>query len=165
MYSVHYHTHEWVSGRLMARTIMTPGFTICSSFGLLELVTETFKRININAISSLKGSQMSPLPVLVSLCFRVNIIVTCKILPFRWRSFGNKGYFELLFTFFSHKGKGTKIPSAHFYLHMYTFFAHTIDLFCLPDFTKIANVSGMDSLWCGSWYLDITSHALNKCSF
>ena len=48
-----------------------------------------------------------------------------------------KGYFDLLFTFFSHQGKVTKIPSAHIsltYIHMY--FAHPIDFFALPILKK-----------------------------
>ena len=37
-----------------------------------------------------------------------------------------KGYFDLLYTFFSYKGKVTKIPSAHISL-TYMYFAHPID--------------------------------------
>ena len=98
-----------------------------------------------------KGSQMGPLPVPVSLCFKKNVIVTCKILSLlctldnfhlknvivffwgnqisKWCSFEKKiAIFYLLFTFFSHhghKGKGTRIPSAHISLRY-------IHVFCSP---------------------------------
>ena len=87
---------------------------------------------------------MGPLLVLVSPCFKENVVDTCKIEPFlcsldsllqkneinfffgyqisKWRSFENKGYYDLLFAFFSHQGKVTKIPSAHIsltYLHVF----------------------------------------------
>ena len=74
---------------------------------------------------------MGPWLVLVSPCFRENVVATCKIGCF-WCSsdhllqenvilfFGikfqngahlKKGlFFDLLFTFFSHQGKVTKIP-------------------------------------------------------
>ena len=70
---------------------------------------------------------MGTLFVLVSPCFRKNIVVTCKIGSFlcsldnllqknvivfflgnqisKWRSFQNGAIFDLLFTFFSHQGK------------------------------------------------------------
>ena len=73
--------------------------------------------------------------VLVSPCFRENAVATCKIGSFlysvdnllqknvivlffgnqisKWRSFEKRAIFDLLFTFFSHQGKVTKIPSAH----------------------------------------------------
>ena len=87
---------------------------------------------------------MGPWLVLVSPCFRENVVATCKIGSFlcsldnllqksvivlffgnqisKWRSFEKKGYFYLLFTFFSHQGKVTKIPSAHIsltYIHAF----------------------------------------------
>ena len=52
--------------------------------------------------------------------------------------------FDLVFTFFSYQGKVTKIPSARISL---TYFAHPIDLFCLTNFEKNTNLSGMVSLW------------------
>ena len=73
--------------------------------------------------------------VLVSPCFTENAVATCKIGSFlysvdnllqknvivlffgnqisKWRSFEKRAIFDLLFTFFSHQGKVTKIPSAH----------------------------------------------------
>ena len=85
---------------------------------------------------------MGPLLVLVSPCFRENVVVTCKIGSFlcnlenllqenvivvffenqisKWRSFFKKSYFDLLFKFFSYQGKVTKIPSAHYLTHIHT---------------------------------------------
>ena len=80
-----------------------------------------------------KGRVMGPLLALVCPCFRKNVIVTCKIAYFlcnldnfllknvivfifgkqllKWRSSEKKMlFFLLLFTFFSHQGKDTKIP-------------------------------------------------------
>ena len=116
---------------------------------------------------------MGPPLVLVSRCFRENVVVTCKIGSFlcslgnlleeniivfffgnhisKWRSFEKKGLFDLLFTFFRYKGKVTKIPSAHISL-TYMYFAHPIDLFALTILKKkITNLSGMVSLWYDSW--------------
>ena len=88
----------------------------------------------------LKGCGMGPWLVLVSPCFRENEVVTYNIGCFLCSLdnllqknvivlfFGNqiskwkKGYFDLLFTFFSHQGKVTKIPSAHIsltYIHVF----------------------------------------------
>ena len=77
-------------------------------------------------------------------CFMENIVATCKIgsvlcsldnLPqknvivlffgnqiSKWCSFEKRAIFDLLFTFFSHQGKVTKIPSAHIsntYIHIF----------------------------------------------
>ena len=112
----------------------------------------------LSSLGTLKGCGMGPLLVLVSPCFRENVVVTCKIgsslcslnsflqkniIVFffgnqilKWRSFGKKrAIFDLLFTFFSYQGKVTKIPSAHI-SHTYMYFAHPIDLFCLTNFEK-----------------------------
>ena len=92
----------------------------------------------------LKGCGMGPWLVLVSSCFRENVVATCKIGSFlcsldnllqknvivlffgnqisKWRSFEKRAIFDLLFTFFSHQGKVTKIPSAHIsltYIHVF----------------------------------------------
>ena len=101
---------------------------------------------------------MGPWLVLVSPCFRKNVVAKCKIGSFlcsldnlfqnnvivlifgnqisKWRSFEKRAIFDLLFTFFSYQGKVTKIPSAHISL-TYTHFAHPIDFFCLPNLKKI----------------------------
>ena len=93
---------------------------------------------------TLKGCGMGPWLVLVSPCFRENVVATCKIVSFlcsldnllqknviilffgnqisKWHSFEKKGYFDLLFTFSSHQRKVTKIPSAHIsltYIHVF----------------------------------------------
>ena len=84
--------------------------------------------------------------VLVSPC-RENVVVTCKIGSFlcsldnllqkkaivfffknqisKWRSFEKRAIFYLLFTFFSHQGEVTEIPSAHTSLTY-------IQVFCSP---------------------------------
>ena len=59
--------------------------------------------------------------------------------------------FDLLFTFFSHQGKKQKFLQHISHLHIYTYFAHTVDFFCPPNFAKIANLSRMVSFWCDSW--------------
>ena len=89
-----------------------------------------------------KGCGMGPWFVLVSPCFRENVVATCKIGSFlcsldnllqknvivlffgnqfsKWRSFEKRGYFWP--TFFSHQGRVTKIPSAHIsltYIHVF----------------------------------------------
>ena len=90
---------------------------------------------------------MGPWLVLVSPCFRGNVVATCKIGSFlcsldnlllknvivlflgnhisKWLSFEKRAIFDLLFTSSSHQEKVTKIPSAHISL---TF----IDVFCSP---------------------------------
>ena len=106
---------------------------------------------------------MGTLFVLASPCFRENVVVTCKIGSFlcsldnllqknvivfffgnqisKWRSFEKRAIFDLLFTFFSHQGKVTKIPTAH-----------NIHVFCSPywpflpyftNFEKNTNLSGV----------------------
>ena len=50
----------------------------------------------------------------------------------KWRK---RAVFDLLFTFFSHQGNDTKIPSAHFLL-TYTYFVHPIDFFAFPILKK-----------------------------
>ena len=49
-----------------------------------------------------------------------------------------KTIFDLIFTFFSHQGKDTKIP----YAHISHVFCSPIDCFCLPpNFAKIVDLS------------------------
>ena len=94
-----------------------------------------------------KGCGMGRWLVLVSPCFRKNIVATCEIGSFlcslnnllqkniiflffgnqisKWRSFEKRANFDLLFTFFSRQIKVTKIPSAHISLTY-------IHIFCLP---------------------------------
>ena len=116
---------------------------------------------------------MGPLLVLVSPCFRENVVVTCKIGSFlcsfdtllqknvivfffgnqisKWRSFEKRAIFGLLFTFFSHQGKA-KIPSARIWLTYMHLFCSPYWLF-LPYqlWKKKTNLSVTVSLWCDSW--------------
>ena len=81
---------------------------------------------------ALKGTRSGPLLVLASPCFRGNVQITCKIAFWgsldnfllknavvfffgnkisKWGSFQKRAIFDLLFTFLSHQGKDTKMPS------------------------------------------------------
>ena len=98
----------------------------------------------IFSIYIFKGCGMGPRLVLVSPCFRENVVATCKIGSFlcsldnllqknaivlffgiqisKWCSFEKRAIFDLLFTFSSHQGKVTKIPSMHIsntYIHIF----------------------------------------------
>ena len=130
---------------------------------------------------SVKGCGMGPLLVLISPCFRENVVVTCKICSFlccldnllqkkkiivfffenqisKWHSFEKKkATFGLLFTFFSHQGKVTKIPSARISLTYIHVFCSPYWLFCLTNCEKIriyqvwflfGVISGVDSYSC-----------------
>ena len=99
-----------------------------------------------------KGCGMGPWLVLVSPCFRENVVATCKVLSFlcsldnllqknvivlifgnqisKWRSLEKKAIFDLLFTFSSHQEKVTKFPSAHISLTY-------IQVFCSPFYEFI----------------------------
>ena len=126
-------------------------------------------------IRDLKGCGMGPWLVLVSPCFRENVVATCKIGSFlcsldnllqknvivlffgnqisKWRSFEKRAIFDLLFTFFSHQGKVTKIPSAHISLTYIHVFCSPYWLFLPYQFWKNTNFSGTVSLWYESWCL------------
>ena len=103
---------------------------------------------------------MGPWLVLVSPCLRENVVATCKIGSFlcsldnfllknvivlffgnqisKWRSFEKRAVFDLLFTFFSHQGKVTNIPSAHILTHIHTHILLTLlTFFALPILKKI----------------------------
>ena len=92
----------------------------------------------------INGCGMGLLLVLVSPCFRENVVVTCKIVSFlcrldnllqenvivfffgnqisKWHSFEKRAIFDLLFTFFGNQGKVTKLPSASIsltYVHVF----------------------------------------------
>ena len=122
----------------------------------------------------LKGCGMGPWLVLVSPCFRENVVATCKIGSFlcslnsllqknvivlffgnqisKWRSFEKRAIFDLLFTFFfSHQEKGQKFLQHISHSHTYTYFAHLYWLFCLTNFEKNTNLSDTVSLWYESW--------------
>ena len=126
----------------------------------------------------LKECEMGPWLVLVSPCFRENVVATCKIGSFlcsfnnllqknvvvfvfgnqmsKWRSFEKVAIFDPLFTFFSHQGKVTKIPSAHISLKYIHVFCSPYWLYLPYQFwKKKTNLSGMVSLWYDSlcWFL------------
>ena len=65
-----------------------------------------------------------------------------------------RGYFWHTFhIFLSHQRKvpnSQKIRQHIFHLHTYTYFAHPIDFFNLPIFSKLRIYHGV-SLWCDSW--------------
>ena len=99
---------------------------------------------------------MGPWLVLVSPCFRENVVATCKIGSFlcsldnllqknaavlffgnqisKWRSFEKRAIFDLLFTFFSHQGKLQKFLKHISHSHTYTNFAYPIDFFLRYQF-------------------------------
>ena len=113
---------------------------------------------------------MGPWLVLVSPCFRDNVVATCKIgsilcsldnllqknviVLFLEINFQNGVHLKkgLFLTYFSHflvtREKLQKIPSAHISLtYIYTYFAHPIDFFCLTNLEKNTNLSDTVSLW------------------
>ena len=125
-----------------------------------------------------KGRVMGPLLVLVFLCLRENITVTCKIVSFlcsldnlllkyvivfffqnqisKWRSFEKQKLFLTYFSRFLLTREKTQQFLQHISpLHTYAYFAHPFDFFCLTNFAKIMNLSCMVSLlrdsWC--WFL------------
>ena len=124
-------------------------------------------------IYGFKGCGMGPWLVLVSPCFRENVVATCKIGSFlcsldnllqkneivlfcgnqisKWRSL-KKGPF---LTYFSHflvtREKLQKFLQHISLTHTYTYFAHPSNLFCLTSFEKNTNLSGTVSLWYESW--------------
>ena len=113
---------------------------------------------------------MGPFLVLVSPFLRENVVVTCKIGSFlcssdtflqknvivfvienkisKWRSFGKRAIFDLLFTFLVTREKLQKFLQHISYSHTYMYYAHPFDFFCLK---KNTNLSGSVSLWCESW--------------
>ena len=108
---------------------------------------------------SLKGCGMGALFVLVSLCFRENAVVTCKIgsflcslnnlLPknvivfFLEIKFQNGAHLKkgLFLTYFSHfldtREKLQKFLQYISHSHTYMYFAHPIDFFYFTNFEKI----------------------------
>ena len=102
---------------------------------------------------------MGPPLVLVSPCFRKNVVVTCKIgsflcsldnllqedvivflLEIKFQNGAHlkkKAIFDLPFTFFSYQEKVTKVLSVHISLTYIHVFAHPINFFCLTNFEKI----------------------------
>ena len=96
----------------------------------------------LSSLGTLKGCGMGPLLVLVSPCFRENVVVTCKIESFLCSLdsflqkniivffFGNqilkwhkkkRAIFDLLFTFFSYQGKVTKNSFSTYLTYIHVF--------------------------------------------
>ena len=113
---------------------------------------------NLVELTLFKGCRMGPWLVLVSPCFRENVVATCKIESFlgildnllqknvivfffenqisKWRSF-KKGLF---LTYFSHflvtREMLQKFLQHISHSHTYTYFAHPINFFALPILKK-----------------------------
>ena len=67
-----------------------------------------------------------------------NVVVFFFDIKFQNGAHLKKGYFDLLFTFFSHQGKVTKKFLQHIsHSHTYMYFSHPIDFFALPILKKI----------------------------
>ena len=101
---------------------------------------------------------MGPWLVLVSPCFRKNVVATCQIRPFLCSldyllqknvivlfleiKFQNGAHLKkgLFLTYFSHflvtREKLQKFLQHISHSHAYTYFAHPIDFFCLTNFEK-----------------------------
>ena len=116
---------------------------------------------------------MGPWLVLVSLCFRENVVATCKIgsflcsldnlfqknviVFFFGNQFQNGAHLKkgLFLTYFSHflvtREKLQKFLQHISHSHTYTYFAHPIDFFCLTNFEKNTNLSDTVSIWYESW--------------
>ena len=107
----------------------------------------------------LKGCGMGPWLVLVSPCFRGNVVATCQIRSFLCSldnllpgllqlfsfleiKFQNCAHWKkgLFLTYFSHflvtREKLQKFLQHISHSHTYTYFAHPIDFFCLTNFEK-----------------------------
>ena len=109
-------------------------------------------------VTSFKGCGMGPWLVLVSPCFRENVVATCKIGSFlcsldnllqknvivlffgnqisKWRSFEKRAIFDLLFTFSSHQGKVTKNSFSTYLKHIHTRILLTLLTFLPYQFWK-----------------------------
>ena len=124
---------------------------------------------------------MGPLLVLVSPCFRENVVVTCKIGSFlcsldnllqknvifffenqisKWRSFEKRAIFDLLFTFFSYQGKLQKFVQHVSHSHTYCILLTLLTFLALPILNKNTNLSGMVSLWYDSCMVLILIRAI-----
>ena len=85
------------------------------------------------------GCGMGPWLVLVSPCFRDNVVATCKIGSFlcSWDNLLHKNlivfFLEIKFT----REKSQKFLQHISHSHTYMYFAHLIDFFCLTNFEKI----------------------------
>ena len=140
---------------------------------MLQNSKKTIFQLTMNTAWIFKGCGMGQWLVLVSPCFRENVVVTCKIGSFlcsldillqkhvivfffgnqisKWRSFEN----GLFLSYFSHflvsREKLQKFLQHISHSHIYMYFAHPIDFLCLTNFEKNTNLSGTVSLWYESW--------------
>ena len=156
-------------------------FTCISMGGLFSGVPPSNRALCLilrSLSKRVKGGGMGPWLVLVSPCFRENVVATCKIGSFlcsldnllqknvsvlffgnqisKWRSFEKRAIFDLLFTFFKHQGKVIKNSFSTYLTHIYTRILLTLlTFFCLTNFEKNMNLSGTVSLWYESrcWFL------------
>ena len=124
------------------------------------LIRRFIKAILLFVIIMFKGCGMGPWLVLVSSCFRENVVATCKIGSFLCNSdnllqknvivlfFGNqiskmaliekRAIFDLLFTFSSHQGKSYKNSFSTYLKHIHTRILLTLlTFFALPILKKI----------------------------
>ena len=131
--------------------IQTSIFRYSKNYGSLTHETRIKDAVNMGdlicllaTVRTLKGCGMGPWLVLVSPCFKENVVATCKFWSFlcsldnllqknvivlflgnqisKWCSFEKRAIFDLIFTFSSHQGKVTKMPSAHIsntYIHVF----------------------------------------------
>ena len=91
----------------------------------------------------LNGCRMGPWVVLISPCFRENVVVACKlglfcvVLKIKFQN-GTHLIKGLFLTYFSHflvtREKLQKFLQHRSHSHTYMHFAHPIDLFCLNQF-------------------------------
>ena len=95
----------------------------------VTFITKTFKNVLPIILCFFKGCGMGPLLVLVSPCFRENVVATCKIWSFLEIKFQNgahlkkKGYFwPTIHNFLVTREKVTNISPAHIsltYIHVF----------------------------------------------
>ena len=113
----------------------------------------------------IKECGMGPCLVLISPCFRENVVATCKLGSFLCSldNFLQKKFLEIKFQNGAHLKKGlfltyfsqffvTRVKLQKFlqhisHSHTYTYFAHPIDFKCLTNFEQNTNISDTVSLW------------------
>ena len=129
--------------------------------------------IHLNVHKALKGCGMGPWLVLVSPCFRENVVATCKIGSFlcsldnllqknvidfffgnqisKWRSFEKRAIFNLLFTFLVTR-ESYKNSFSTYLTHIHTrILLNLLTFFATPILKKNTNLPGTVSLWYESW--------------
>ena len=140
------------------------GENVMDKDGDISIISASiFLYSNLEWAKIIKGCGMGPLLVLVSPCFRENVVATCNIGSFLcsldnfFFKFQNGAHLKkgLFLTYFSHflvtREKLQKFLQHISHSHTYTYFAHSIDFFCLTNFEKNTNLSATVSLWYESW--------------